>query len=567
MICLNRSDGKLGDLKYGEIIISPYNNAAYKLVGIRQDLDLNAAFPAYPKREFYDPNTTQVESQDPVSVCEWFVQVYKGNYVPNRSGKQFKSFLDYYTRHWKFEGLDVEQPLLECVSFKQLSIVKKAKNLLNPIWKQCMDIDTTEETHDDWNIAVHLVPQLVVLYPLNYQFWKALSFIVAICWKMESMIKVDELRNRLFPPARPLEHCPAPPNVAMIYESVTTKSSHEHCTYERLEFIGDAALKYVSSIYCFFKYPVGHEGTLTTQRSAIISNRKLADVAVSLGLENYIRTIQIGDHPWRPAGCQFLDAYWIGMGKDPGSGPSWFGGRNQKVSNQKEDHQSKVCQLGVKQVADVVEGLIGACFIHGGIPCVCALLDRMGLLEEPASFLLATSERNNGFGAWLQGIEEVMDTGLDGLDEFEQMRQRQFDHGRDIDALETSINYKFESPSFALEALTHCSWPHQDPPCYQRLEYLGDAVLDFMISIHYYKEHPNIDPGSLTGLRAASVNNDRLAATAVKAELFKYILHFSAYLQSHISDFVSGFSGNGDEGAPKVLGDVVESMIGASMHL
>ena len=39
-------------------------------------------------------------------------------------------------------------------------------------------------------------------------------------------------------------------------------------------------------------------------------------------------------------------------------------------------------------------------------------------------------------------------------------------------------------------ALTHCSWPEADPPCYQRLEFLGDAVLDLIITYHLFLTHP-----------------------------------------------------------------------------
>lgn len=457
--------------------------------------------------------------------------------------------------------MDENQPLLECVGFKHLPILKRAKNLLNPFWYQANDAETVEEHLDDWNVAVHLIPQLVVLYPLDYGFWKSLSLMVAVCWRMESTLKVKELGRELFPPD-PILPDIGPPDVALLYESVTSKSCHEHYTYERLEFMGDAVLKYISSLYCFFKYPLGHEGILTTHRIRIISNRQLARVALSLRLEHYIRSVQLGDHPWRPAGCQLLDAYWLKSGNALEDGHSWFGGRNQKVSQQNQFHQSSTAVMATKQVADVVEALIGACYVHGDLPCVCALLNRLGVLDETANFLLAT-QKGSKFGPWLEGIENLMVYDLEGLENFDKYRKRQFEHGRDIDVLETTLGYRFTFPALALEAVTHCSWPHPDPPCYQRLEYLGDAVLDFMVSSHYYKTYSNLDPGQLTLLRAATVNNDRLAITAMKSELYKHILHFSSYMQSHITEFIATYNEEeGENPAPKVLGDIVESLIG-----
>lgn len=91
--------------------------------------------------------------------------------------------------------------------FEQLSVGRQVKNLLNPQWKHGMDIDVGEDTgSNDWNVAVHLVPQCVVLYPLSYSFWKALSFFVAICWKMKSTAKLAQLRNHLFGEAEAIEH-------------------------------------------------------------------------------------------------------------------------------------------------------------------------------------------------------------------------------------------------------------------------------------------------------------------------------------------------------------------------
>lgn len=40
------------------------------------------------------------------------------------------------------------------------------------------------------------------------------------------------------------------------------------------------------------------------------------------------------------------------------------------------------------------------------------------------------------------------------------------------------------------EALTHCSWPNPAVPCYQRLEFLGDAVLDLLITRHIFRAYP-----------------------------------------------------------------------------
>ena len=72
----------------------------------------------------------------------------------------------------------------------------------------------------------------------------------------------------------------------------------------------------------------------------------------------------------------------------------------------------------------------------------------------------------------------------------------------------------------------------------QRLEFLGDSVLDYIITIHLYNKYPGMSPGLLTDLRSASVNNDCYSLSAVKVGLQKYILHASQKLHRQIESSV-----------------------------
>lgn len=63
----------------------------------------------------------------------------------------------------------------------------------------------------------------------------------------------------------------------------------------------------------------------------------------------------------------------------------------------------------------------------------------------------------------------------------------------------------------------------------QRLEFLGDAVLDYILTDYFYRKYyPKCTPALLTNLRKASVNNWCYAHAAVKAGLHKHILHSSS---------------------------------------
>lgn len=76
----------------------------------------------------------------------------------------------------------------------------------------------------------------------------------------------------------------------------------------------------------------------------------------------------------------------------------------------------------------------------------------------------------------------------------------------------------------------------------QRLEFLGDSVLDLLITWYLYQSYTDIDPGELTDLRSASVNNENFAQVAVRRNLQLHLQHCSGSLLSQITEYVSSFS-------------------------
>lgn len=82
-------------------------------------------------------------------------------------------------------------------------------------------------------------------------------------------------------------------NIALLDEALTHSSySHDHPQfpdYERLEFFGDAVLKFIVSEYLIHFYPNHDEGRLTEIRAVLINARTLETVAQELGLEEFLR--------------------------------------------------------------------------------------------------------------------------------------------------------------------------------------------------------------------------------------------------------------------------------------
>ncbi len=96
-----------------------------------------------------------------------------------------------------------------------------------------------------------------------------------------------------------------------------------------------------------------------------------------------------------------------------------------------------------------------------------------------------------------------------------------------IDELEDVLKIKFKNPAFLKEALTHRSYLNENPqwptPHNERLEYLGDAVLELATTEFLFHAYPDYPEGKLTSLRAALVNYQMLAAVARDIQLDRYL--------------------------------------------
>jgi len=103
---------------------------------------------------------------------------------------------------------------------------------------------------------------------------------------------------------------------------------------------------------------------------------------------------------------------------------------------------------------------------------------------------------------------------------------------RDIDSsleeLQAAINYHFNDISLLREALTHKSFAHEQQGTRsignERLEFLGDAVLELSITHILMERFPDYSEGTLTKLRAGIVNKEGVAAVARELNLGRYIL-------------------------------------------
>ena len=114
--------------------------------------------------------------------------------------------------------------------------------------------------------------------------------------------------------------------------------------------------------------------------------------------------------------------------------------------------------------------------------------------------------------------------------------------------LETRIGYRFANPELRERALTHRSFGADNN---ERLEFLGDAVLDLIISQMLYERFDEASEGELSLLRASLVKGPTLAAVARELELGAHISLGSGELKS------------GGAGRDSTLANVLEALVGA----
>ncbi|CAL9213382.1 unnamed protein product [Arabidopsis halleri] len=451
---------------------------------------------------------------------------------------EYNTYADYYKQKYGVDLNCKQQPLIKGRG------VSYCKNLLSPRFEQSGE----SETILDKTYYVFLPPELCVVHPLSGSLVRGAQRLPSIMRRVESTLLAVQLKN--------LISYPIP--TSKILEALTAASCQETFCYERAELLGDAYLKWVVSRYLFLKYPQKHEGQLTRMRQQMVSNMVLYQFALVKGLQSYIQADRFAPSRWSAPG---VPPVFDEDTKDGGS--SFFDEEQKPVSEENSDvfedgemedgelegDLSSYRVLSSKTLADVVEALIGVYYVEGGKIAANHLMKWIGIhVEDDPDEVEGMVKNVNVPESVLKSIDFV--------------------------GLERALKFEFKEKGLLVEAITHASRPSSGVSCYQRLEFVGDAVLDHLITRHLFFTYTSLPPGRLTDLRAAAVNNENFARVAVKHKLHLYLRHGSSALEKQIREFVKevqtesskpGFNsfGLGDCKAPKVLGDIVESIAGA----
>lgn len=205
-------------------------------------------------------------------------------------------------------------------------------------------------------------------------------------------------------------------------------------------------------------------------------NERLADSCKHLGIDKFILSAPLERGKWAPVQlklCQISD----------------------EVPMQPTDEQDGP---GMKVCADVIEAFLGLIYLSSGYEASVQVAHELGIslpTDDEEVGLFGKQSNFNPRPALLKAVAESF--------------------GKE----------SFESPQLVEEALTHPSAVYQDVSSYQRLEWVGDAVLCLAMREWIYFQYPEKEVGDLVNLESALVSNETLAYLSFQNGLHTFLNH------------------------------------------
>ncbi|KAK2616336.1 Dicer-like protein 1 [Conoideocrella luteorostrata] len=311
--------------------------------------------------------------------------------------------------------------------------------------------------------------------------------------------------------------------------------------YERLEFLGDAFLKMATTISLFTLLPKNDEFEYHVERMVLVCNQNLFNHAVDNKLQEYVRSKAFDRRTWYPD----LEL------------------KKGKASKTRITHS-----LADKSIADVCEAIIGAAYMsepEGQMDLAVKAVTKMVKSKNHRMVKFSDYYDQYEIPAW-------------------QTRKQTAAEQHSATKFQESIGYTFKSPTLLRSAFKHPSYPYeQTVPHYQRLEFLGDALLDLAAVDYLFKRFPNADPQWLTEHKMAMVSNHFFACLSIELDLHRHLLTANSSMIGKIASFaeklkeakVTSTHGRMDNNnpdpnywvnvlqPPKALSDMLEAVVGA----
>lgn len=301
-----------------------------------------------------------------------------------------------------------------------------------------------------------------------------------------------------------------------IMEALSAKSCGMAKNYDRFEYLGDAVLKlihtdallhsatlrkWVSHLHegknmCTTFYIVDilriqarlrfHLGDLSILRSAMGSNQRLMHATKSAKLDRYIIYKRLGQSQWAPSGLELHEIV------DDGT---------ERLAHIEEEIPGK------KTLADLIESVLGLIYLKFDFQAACNVAKELGItLPRDPDTIIPIS----GYSLDIKLANACCE-------------------------IFGGINFTY--PELLEEAFTHPSCTHEEVPCYQKLEWVGDAVLCLFARNWIFHQYPGLKVGELVIIEATIVCNETLAYLSASNGLQRYLNHRDISLPGKFEQF------------------------------
>ncbi|KAG0020611.1 Dicer-like protein 1 [Podila clonocystis] len=446
-----------------------------------------------------------IDDQMPESLCSAEIATWRAA----RGGDEEASnptFKQYF--RWKYE--------VECPDNETMLLARKVKRIRNHLQPAVLD-----ESEQDSALLTLLPLSVCAKSTVSASVLRMAQLIPSTLFHLDSMLLTHEAQISLG-----LQDLV---QLELLQVALTTPSTNRDHNYERLEILGDSFLKFSSALRMFILNPAKNEGQLSLTQVGMISNTALLRHTLRCELYRYVTSVPFHRKGWRPV--RFVV--------------------DGKVCEDRQEHM-----LSNKTLADFVEATLGAAFLSGGVATALGAAKVLGVPFHE-------------FGSWSDFCRVYSDQKAGVTTHGDHVRDK-FE-GR-ILKLEETLGYKFRRPELVQEAMTHASAIQQigQDRTYERLEYLGDAVHDFLVTKHYFEQYLDAPPGVISHIKITAVNNGILGALAIMWGLDELLIHGSEALAADITEAIAAVKASTGTGEywvnvkmPKVLGDLVESTLGA----
>ena len=313
------------------------------------------------------------------------------------------------------------------------------------------------------------------------------------------------------------------PSPALLLRCFTQKSAGEnqhHKNVQRMEFIGDSFLKLATTRVLFDDDTISTAGLLTKERTKYIKNDNLRTISRFLELENYmnIASVMNQDALIYPFFIPYIFQWDLSKYKSKPSTEiktfEWLDGHPlQRIDD-------------LKWVADTVESLIGAYLVTGGEKMAAEFLLVLNKIYQSNTSVntehdyLVCPEP----GMWRDEDSKLRSCHIykrEFLSDLEPNSAEQENIKQVEESLQEQLNlkpdFKFEDINLAKQALSMAGYHKYDN---ERLEFLGDAVIDYVIAFEYYN---NLTEYIRRNTKKGPVVFEEGYLTAAKQAITRYI--------------------------------------------